>query len=95
MPALSANALTNATPGPVPATPAPGSSNTGTGIMATSAQVAMAGSAPAAAPTVINNYYGSGGDQGGTPVPNGVSPGIGMDRTGTEMFQDLRIRSLT
>ena len=69
--------------------------NTGTPLMATSAQVAMATSAPAgAAPTIINNYYGSGGNQDGTPVPNGVSPGIGMDRTGTEMFQDLRIRSL-
>ena len=68
--------------------------NSGTPLMATSAQVAMAGSAPAAAPTIINNYYGSGGNQDGTPVPNGVSPGIGMDRTGTEMFQDLRIRSL-
>ena len=88
------NSAMEASSSPVPATPAPGSSNTGTGIMATSAQVAMAGSAQPAAPTVINNYYGSGGDQGGSPVPNGVSPGIGMDRTGTEMFQDLRIRSL-
>ena len=78
-------------PGPVPAAPA--SPNTGTPIMATSAQVASASTAPAAAPTVINNYYGGGGEQGGA-VPNGVSPGIGMQDSGTAVFQDLRIRSL-
>ena len=76
------------------ASPAPGSSNNGTQVMATSAQVAMASNAPSAAPTIINNYYGSGGDQGGTPVPNGVSPGIGMDQTGTSVFQELKLRSL-
>ena len=72
----------------------PSSTNTGTPLMASSQQVAMAGTTAAAAPTIINNYYGGSGGQDGTPVPNGVSAGIGMDRTGTEMFQDLRIRSL-
>lgn len=92
MSALSANALTGASPGPIPASPA--SPNTGTPIMATSAQVASASTGPAAAPTVINNYYSGGGEQGGT-VPNGVSPGIGMQDSGTAIFQDLRIRSLS
>ena len=78
-------------PGPIAAVPA--SPNTGTPIMATSAQVASASTAPAAAPTIINNYYGGGGEQGGI-VPNGVSPGIGMQDSGTAVFQDLRIRSL-
>ena len=72
---------------------APASPNTGTPIMATSAQVATASAAPAAAPTIINNYYGASGEQGGA-VPNGVSPGIGMNDSGTAVFQDLRIRSL-
>ena len=45
-------------PGPIPAA-SPASPNTGTPInMATSAQVATASAAPAAAPTIINNYYG-------------------------------------
>ena len=78
-------------PGPIAAAPA--SPNTGTPIMATSAQVATASAAPAAAPTIINNYYGGSGEQGGA-VPNGVSPGIGMNDSGTAVFQDLRIRSL-
>ena len=78
-------------PGPIAAAPA--APNTGTPIMATSAQVASASTAPAAAPTIINNYYGGGGEQGGA-VPNGVSPGIGMQDSGTAVFQDLRIRSL-
>ena len=78
-------------PGPIAAVPA--APNTGTPIMATSAQVASASTAPAAAPTIINNYYGGGGEQGGV-VPNGVSPGIGMQDSGTAVFQDLRIRSL-
>ena len=68
--------------------------NTGTPMMATSAQVAMAGAAPSGgAPTIINNYYGGGGQQGGVN-PNGVSAGIGMEQTGTAIFQDLRIRAL-
>jgi hypothetical protein len=80
------------TPGPVPASPA--APNTGTPIMATSAQVAMASAAPpGAAPTIINNYYGGGGQSGGVN-PNGVSPGIGMDGTGTSVFQELKIRAL-
>ena len=80
------------TPGPVPASPA--APNTGTPIMATSAQVAMANAAPpGAAPTIINNYYGGGGQSGGVN-PNGVSPGIGMDGTGTSVFQELKIRAL-
>ena len=92
MPALSANALTNATPGPVPASPV--SPNTGTPIMATSAQVASASHTPTTAPTIINNYYGDGGSQPMGVNPNGVTAGIGMDGTGTSVFQDLRIRSL-
>lgn len=69
--------------------------NTGTPIAAASQQVAMAsvGGGTSAAPTVINNYYGGGGQQGGVN-PNGVSPGIGMEQTGTAMFQELRIRAL-
>jgi len=71
------------------------SPQTGTPLMASSQQVAMATfPTTGGAPTIVNNYYGGGGNQDGTPVPNGVSAGIGMDRTGTEMFQDLRIRSL-
>ena len=84
-------ATPQSSPGPIAA--APVAPNTGTPIMATSAQVASASTAPAAAPTIINNYYGGGGEQGGT-VPNGVSPGIGMQDSGTAVFQDLRIRSL-
>ena len=92
MPALAAGASQPpSAPGPIAA--APSSPNTGTPIMATSAQVASASAAPAAAPTIINNYYGGGGEQGGA-VPNGVSPGIGMNDSGTAVFQDLRIRSL-
>ena len=66
--------------------------NTGTPMMATSQQVAMASMGGAAAPTVINNYYTSAG--GGGVNPNGVSPGIGMRDTGTDPFQELRIRAL-
>ena len=67
---------------------------TGTPLMATSAQVASASTASAAAaPTIINNYY-SGGQQQNGVNPNGVTPGIGMDQSGTAIFQDLRIRSL-
>lgn len=78
---------------PVPASPA--SPNTGTPIMATSAQVAMAGAAPSGgAPTIINNYYGGGSGGGSGVTPNGVSAGISMGDTGTAVFQDLRIRSL-
>jgi len=68
--------------------------NTGNPIMASSQQVAMAStSGQQGSPTVINNYYGGGGQQGGVN-PNGVSPGIGMEQTGTAIFQDLRIRAL-
>ena len=80
-------------PGPVAAAPA--SPQTGTPIMATSAQVASA-SMHGGAPTVINNYYGGGGNNQPAGVnPNGVSAGIGMDSTGTSVFQDLKIRSLS
>jgi hypothetical protein len=68
--------------------------NTGTPMMATSQQVAMASMSGGAAPTVINNYYTSAGGSGGGVNPNGVSPGIGMEQTGTAVFQDLRIRAL-
>ena len=66
---------------------------TGTPLMATSAQVASAATAPAAAPTIINNYYTGGQQQNGVN-PNGVTAGIGMQDSGTAVFQDLRIRSL-
>jgi len=70
--------------------------NTGTPMMATSQQVAMAsmGGGTSAAPTVINNYYSGGGQSGGFNAPNAVAAGIGMDGTGTAVFQDLRIRAL-
>ena len=68
--------------------------NTGTPLMATSAQVASAYQVPSTStPTVVNNYY-SGGQQQNGVNPNGVTPGIGMDQSGTAIFQDLRIRSL-
>jgi hypothetical protein len=95
MSALSANSLTNTTPGPVPASPAPGTANTGTPIMATSAQVASASAIPSAAPTIINNYYSGGGNQPTGVNPNGVSAGIDMDAAGLSAFQDLKIRSLS
>ena len=81
-------------PGPVPAAPA--AVNNGTPLMATSQQVAMVTmglTTGGAAPTIINNYYGGGGQSGGVN-PNGVAPGIGMEQTGTSVFQDLRIRAL-
>ena len=78
-------------PGPVAASPA--SANTGTPIMATSAQVARA-SASGGSPTVINNYYTTAGGSGGQVTPNGVSAGIGMDQTGLSAFQELKLRSL-
>jgi hypothetical protein len=53
----------------------------------------MASTGGGAAPTIINNYYGGGGQSGGVN-PNGVAPGIGMEQTGTSVFQDLRIRAL-
>ena len=95
MPALSANTLTGAIPGPVPASPAPGTANSGTPIMATSAQVASASAIPTATPTIINNYYGGGGNQPTGVNPNGVSAGIDMDAAGLSAFQDLKIRSLS
>jgi len=70
------------------------SPNTGTPIMATSAQVASA-SGVGAAPTVINNYYGSGGGKQSSGVnPNGVSAGIDMNAAGLGAFQELKLRSL-
>lgn len=70
------------------------SPQTGTSIMATSAQVASA-SGVGAAPTVINNYYGSGGGKQSSGVnPNGVSAGIDMNAAGLGAFQELKLRSL-
>jgi hypothetical protein len=65
-------------------------------MMAASQQVAMNTmglTTQGASPTIINNYY-SGGNQQGAVNGNGVSPGIGMEQTGTAIFQDLRIRAL-
>ena len=78
---------------PSPIAAAPAAPNTGTPIMATSAQVASASTAPAAAPTIINNYYG-GGNNGGQMTPNAVAAGISMDSSGTAAFQELKLRSL-
>ncbi len=72
------------------------SPQTGTPIMATSAQVASASRVGGGSPTVVNNYYGSGGGkQSGGVNPNGVSAGIDMNAAGLGAFQDLKIRSLT
>lgn len=82
------------TPGPVPASPA--APNTGTAMMATSQQVAMGTmglTTGGGSPTIINNYYGGGGQQGGVNS-NAVFPGIGMEQTGTTVFQELKMRSL-
>lgn len=92
MPALAEGVTQPPSPGPVPASPA--SPNTGTPIMATSAQVASSSAAPAGAPTVINNYYGGGQQQTGVN-PNGVSAGIDMNAAGLSAFQDLRIRTIS
>ena len=67
--------------------------NTGTPIMATSAQVARAGAATPT-PTIINNYYTTADSSGGGVNPNGVSAGIGMSDTGTAAFTELRLRTL-
>ena len=67
--------------------------NTGTPMMATSQQVAMASMGGGTSPTIVNNYYTSSGGNGGVN-PNGVSPGIGMIETGTDPFQELRLRAL-
>lgn len=67
--------------------------NTGTPIMATSAQVARAGAATPT-PTIINNYYTTADSSGGGVNPNGVSAGIGMNDTGTAAFTELRLRTL-
>ena len=95
MPTLAASMTQPSTPGPVPASPAPGTANTGTPIMATSAQVASASAIPSAAPTIVNNYYSGGGNQPTGVNPNGVSAGIDMDAAGLSAFQDLKIRSLS
>ena len=59
------------------------SPQTGTPIMATSAQVASASRGGGGSPTVINNYYGAGGGkQSGGVNPNGVSAGIDMNAAG-------------
>ena len=67
--------------------------NTGTPIMATSAQVARAG-ASTPTPTIINNYYTTADSSGRGVNPNGVSAGIGMNDTGTAAFTELRLRTL-
>ena len=94
MPSMSADTLTGATPSPGPISAAPASPQTGTPIMATSAQVASASTSSAAAPTIINNYYGGGQQQNGVN-PNGVTPGISMDAAGLSAFQDLKIRTIS
>ena len=86
----------SATPSPSPVPASPVSANTGTPMMAASQQVAMGTmglTTGGGTPTIINNYYGGGQQQTGVN-PNGVSAGIGMEQTGTAIFQDLRIRAL-
>ena len=71
------------------------SPQTGTPIMATSAQVASASRGGGGSPTVINNYYGAGGGKQSSGVnPNGVSAGIDMNAAGLGAFQELKLRSL-
>ena len=72
--------------------------NSGTGMMAASQDVAMGAmglTSQGGSPTIINNYYGGGQGGGGFNSPNSVANGIGMDGTGTSIFQDLRIRALS
>jgi len=72
------------------------SPQTGTQMMATSAQVASANRGGGGSPTVINNYYGpGGGQQNGTPTPNSVSAGIDMNAAGLGAFQEAKLRILT
>ena len=71
--------------------PQASNANTGTPIMATSAQVASGSST--AAPTVINNYYTGGGGQQASVNPNGVGAGISMQDAGLGAFTDLKIRT--
>jgi hypothetical protein len=94
MSAMSANTMTSATPSPGPVAASPASPQTGTPIMATSAQVASA-SGVGAAPTVINNYYGSGGgQQSGRVNSNSVSVGINLSETGLSALVPVTIASL-
>jgi hypothetical protein len=83
----------NAASTPSPIAAAPASPQTGTPIMATSAQVARAGST-ASSPTIINNYYTTSNSSGGGVNSNGVAAGIGMNDTGTAAFTELRLRTL-
>jgi hypothetical protein len=72
------------------------SANTGTQMMATSAQVASANRGGGGSPTIVNNYYGpGGGQQSGTGSPSSVTTGIDMNAAGLGAFQDLQIRTLT
>ena len=65
--------------------------NTGTSMMATSQQVAMA-SASGGGATVINNYYtAAGGGAGGGVNGNNVGPGIGMESTGLPILSQLSL----
>jgi hypothetical protein len=90
MPTFAASALSSP-PGPVAASPA--SPQTGTSIMATSAQVASASNV-GAAPIINNNYYSSGGgQQNGTPTPNSVATGINMNDAGLAAFNELKLRT--
>ena len=68
--------------------------NTGTPLMATSAQVAAAAFTPQAAP-IIQNFYGSEGSKNnGGNMPATVAFGISSKDTGTDPFAEFRIRSL-
>jgi hypothetical protein len=72
------------------------SANTGTEMMATSAQVASSNRGGGGSPTIVNNYYGpGGGQQSGTGSPSSVTTGIDMNAAGLGAFQDLQIRTLT
>jgi hypothetical protein len=62
-------------------------------VLASSASVSM-NEKQGGGNTVVNNYYsGGGGEQQGVN-PNGVSAGISMSGTGTEMYQKVNIANL-
>ena len=71
------------------------SANTGTEMMATSAQVASSNRG-GGAPVIHQHYHGSGGgQQNGTPTPSNVATGIDFNAAGLGAFNELKFRTLT
>ena len=62
-------------------------------VLATSASVSM-NEKQGGGNTVVNNYYSTGGGEQQGVNPNGVSPGISMSATGTEMYKNINIANL-